>query len=160
MTNYVYKVVYVAQRHPIMYVSVAGYFRPDMKFGSDVVLEYKLNEVTKPKIDGSALYAFDTKINALSFISRSIGFEREKAIILKCEYAKSDAPSITDGQIYPDNIRALWAAVKSLPTINRRSYQHTDFSYVDNNGNVIRVITRVAPGGTIMCKWVRPIKIA
>lgn len=156
MTQNVYKVV-VIDEDTGKYKSVCSLWR---KWGRDmdkIALEYKIGKVTKPKIKGSSIYAFDSIENALCFISISIGFQRGCTEIFECEYEESDAPLMTDGFISPKYIRAFWKFIGNMT--EKLTYIRT-FEYYDKNNIVVTIKTRAAPTGTVMCKWVKPIKVA
>ena len=161
--NYVYKVVYISKRNPITYTSTVMYFRQGIDSGSDIVLEYKIGKVTKPKIKDSAIYAFDSLDNARHFTGRCIGYERNCVAILKCEYALAEnVPAIVDQNIFVNHIRALWSKIRSMPLETRGragTYVFNNLEYVDEKGSPLYISPKDAPTGTVMCKWVRPIGI-
>jgi len=126
---------------------------------SKVILEYKIGQITKPKIENSAIYAFDSLSNAVAFIGRCIGWNQHMTI-LECEYAPIDVPKLVDGQISPTLIPVFWHVLGRVPKDNPSVIWKSDFLWLSKSGLKYDILPQAAPEGTITCAWVKPIGIA
>lgn len=160
MTDTVFKVCYKeridSEWH---YFSVAKYFRPKDEHIMDIALEYSIGKVTSPKIQGSVIFAFDSRSHARSFIGHSIGWSRTDTIILECEYEADDKPHFVECSISPQRVIAYWDKVRQMDRSDWRKLYH-GFLYKNSNNNNEMASVKCVPTGTVMCKWVKTIGIA
>lgn len=130
MNDVVYKVVHRVGKS--QFYSVCHDFSSALR---NLSLEYHLDKIIRPEIEGSGIYAFDTLINALLF-AEPMRVVRNVAI-LSCEYERLNMPAKRSYYSGKQNIIRWWK--------DRNSYH--DMKSLD------------APQGTVLCMWVKPILI-
>jgi len=111
--------------------------------GQKISLEYHLGQITKPRIENSALYAFKTVKHALDFVRYGMGgleIWRYSFPILECKYA----PSVLQPYVarFPRTLTSITDFWKSM--FGKKDYINTN---------------KLAPTGTVMCNWIKPVKI-
>ena len=142
MTETVYKVVRQANNKE--YRSVCAFYRESIS-DSDFDLIYEIGKKTKPKVKGSALFAFDNIKNAFGFAKGAL--RSGKLLIMECEYGKSDLPKIYVPSIQLKSMVWLWS------NINWIKDKTTQRIYIDSD------YTCAPPKGTVMCTWIKPISL-
>lgn len=140
MTNTVYKVVYVDDKHGC-FSCYCAFSSDGVRYGtkSPCVLEYKIGQITKPKIKNSKIYAFASAERAFTFIKQMVyDSERSGYAVLLCE----------TGDITP---------VK--PCTLARSAWLIDSDVIKFwTGKISAELKGFVPEETVLCDWVKPIR--
>lgn len=144
MISTVYKVVVESGKQDGVYLSVCSQW-PLMR---RCMLEYRLGQITEPKIEGSKLFAFTDLKRATEFGRVNVNWQYR--VILECEAHIDDKIHLgVISMLSATNVVRFW----------QESLYKKYNNILDRVGIDSRINIMSAPKDTICCDWVKPIGV-